>query len=121
MRKILCAATILLASCGGEGGPCGGITGSCLSMRLEGQGQADKIAVVAFQKDAGPFSMNVGNLLGGPCDLPCLFRVRPPPNVLASTIVNLGVSAQHDQKPFSQTLPISWPDGAHIEKTVTLP
>lgn len=114
---VLCSVTIS-SSCQKKA-VCDDVPGSCLALTVVGQGPFDELrtelALPGGSKRVGTTNGNI--------DLPLTLRVLPPSGVSSkdvSAVAVTGVAGGADLAKGSTPPSFVWPEGAHIEATVTL-
>lgn len=116
------ASALLLAAAASCGPlhPCDGVSGSCLSLRVDGTGPFDAIqgALVGASGD-----LRAGALTMVPTALPFTIRMIPPAGVSSSQVKSIRVEGVRNaviSASGTTSSGFSWPDGAHIETTIQL-
>lgn len=98
---------------------CDDVVGSCLALTVVGQGPFDDLRTELMLPGGGK---KVGTTNGN-IDLPLTLRVLPPTGVSSSSVSSVtvfGIRAGADQASGSTPSGFAWPEGAHIEATVSL-
>ena len=98
---------------------CDDVPGSCLALTVLGQGPFDELRTELTQ----PGGNNRVGTTSGNIDLPLTLRVVPPSGVSSESVSGVtvtGVRASADQASGSTPPGFAWPEGAHIEATVSL-
>mgnify|MGYP000849716958 FL=1 len=117
-RLALLGAISLSTSCQKKA-VCDDVPGSCLALTVIGQGPFDELRTELTQ----PGGNNRVGTTSGNIDLPLTLRVLPPPGVSSTSVSGVtvtGVRASADQATGSTPPGFTWPEGAHIEATVSL-
>jgi hypothetical protein len=100
--------------------PCESIDGSCLLLNIEGEGTYSEIGTLLIGVSG---SVKRGDSNGTAIKLPHKVYLPPPPGISTSSIRGVAVEGLQDGQVTANALtsePFSWPDGEHIEATVTL-
>ena len=97
--------------------PCDGVMGSCLALNIRGSGTYDKLQATLSLTDLTTRSADLPNVQ----TVPLATRMIPPPGVSSSTISAIRVTGVlGDTAVVTGDALLSWPDGSHIDATVTL-
>ncbi len=98
---------------------CDDVVGSCLALTVEGAGNYDSLRTELLLPGG---QVRVGNTSGN-IDLPLTLRIVPPSGTSSADVSGVavtGVLASVDQASGRTPSSFAWPEGAHIEATVTL-
>lgn len=126
MKRIFIAGVVALLSILGNGScrqlaVCDGEPGSCLLLRVNGEGSYTMLRSIATLRSGVPTIMRTGSSLG-PATLPALLKIVPPTDVAAGDIAQLRIEGL-DSNGVSQAsgeLSPQWDTGSHIEREVTV-
>lgn len=111
--------TLLSSSSCQKKAVCDDVVGSCLALTVEGSGNYDSLRTELLLPSG---QVRVGSTSGN-IDLPLTLRVVPPAGVSSTDVAGVtvtGVFSGADQASGRTPSSFSWPDGAHIEATVSL-
>ena len=114
---ILTGSLVFSSSCQKKA-VCDDVVGSCLALTVEGPGTYDALRTELQL----PSQTRIGNTTGN-IDLPLTLRVLPPSGVSSvdvSGVIVTGMLGGSDQAQARTPPGFAWPEGAHIEATVTL-